>query len=133
MTSSYEYLPVPGQTVGPSYTDPELLKSSVAGSYTKRGVTLAGGQGILPIGTVLGQNSSNKKYYVYNNSGSNDIDVARCILTQTKDTEVNSGADQQANVYTRGVLKNSLVSGADSNAITDLKARRDLVTDEFYF
>lgn len=133
MTSSYEYLPVPGQTVGPSYTDPELLKSSVAGSYTKRGVTLAGGQGILPIGTVLGQKSSDKKYYVYNNGSSDGTQTAKCVLTQTKDTTVNSSADQQANVYTRGVLKNSLVSGADSAAIVDLKARTDTVTDEFYF
>ncbi len=133
MTNSYENLPVPGQSAGPSYTSPELLASTVQGSYTQRGVTLAGGQGILPIGTVLGRQTANKKYYVYNNSASDGTEVARGLLRRAADLGAAGSADQLGNIVTRGVVKNSLVSGADSAAIVDLGARVDTVTDEFYF
>jgi hypothetical protein len=60
---AYEKIPVPGFTSPTdTYVDQELLYSAVG--YTQKGVTIAGGQGILPIGTVLGRKTSDKKYYV---------------------------------------------------------------------
>ena len=41
--------------------------------------------------------------------------------------------DVQANIVIRGILKNSMVSGADADALTDLKARTDTVLGTFTF
>lgn len=126
---AYEKIPVPGFTSPTdTYVDQELLYSAVG--YTQKGVTIAGGQGILPIGTVLGRKTSDKKYYVYNNGASTGVEVARGVLRRPVDT---TGGDQLANIVIRGILKNSLVSGADSAALTDLNARQDTVLDTFTF
>jgi len=98
--------------------------------YTQKGVTIAAGQGILPIGTVLGRKTSDKKYYVYNNGASNGVEVARGVLRRPVDT---TGGDQLANIVIKGILKNSLVSGADAAALVDLNARQDTVLDTFTF
>ncbi len=133
MTSAYEKLPVPGYSTGPSYQPVEILASSVAGSYTKWGVTLAGGQGILPAGCVLARKSSDKKYYVYDNAGSGGVEVAVGVLCYTVDTGATGAPDQLANIYKRGVLKLSKISGADSPAIVDLNARLSSADDTFIF
>lgn len=126
---SYEKIPVPGFTSPTdTYVDPELLYSAVG--YTQKGVTIASGQGILPIGTVLGRKTSDKKYYVYDNSLSTGVEVARGVLRRAVDT---TDGDQLANMVIKGILKNSLVSGADSGALTDLNARQDTVLDTFSF
>lgn len=111
--------------------DQELLYSAHA--FTQKGVTLAGGQGILPIGTVLGQKTSNKKWYVYATGNSDGTQTARGILRNAVDTGSAGAADQQANIVIRGILKLSLVSGADSGAITTLGARTDTVLGTFVF
>lgn len=128
MAEQFERLPVPGFTTGDVTKDPELMYS-MAG-YTQKGVTIAGGQGILPIGTVLGRKTSDKKYYVYNNALSTGVEVARGILRKAVDT---SAGDQLANIVIKGIVKNSLVSGADSAALVDLNARQDTVLDTFTF
>ena len=133
MVNSYENIPVPGQHVGPSYTDDEVLYSSAIGSYTQKCVTLAGGQGVLPAGTVLARKTSDKKYYVYNNGGSGGLEVARGVLRKAADTGAAGSADQLANILIRGVLKLDLVSGADSAAIVDLGARVDDTRNTFIF
>lgn len=126
---AYEKIPVPGFTSPTdTFVDPELMASM--DGYLQKGVTVAAGQGILPIGTVLGRKTSDKKYYVYNNGASNGVEVARGILRRPVDT---SKGDQLANIVYRGVVKNSLVSGADSAALTDLNARVDTVADLFIF
>jgi hypothetical protein len=129
MATVYQKIPVPG-FVSPTsqFTDPEILYSTVG--YTQKGVTVAGGQGILPAGTVLGRKTSDKKYYVYNNSGSGGVDVARGVLRRAIDT---TGGDQLSNIVITGILKNSLLSGADSAALTDLGATVDTVRDTFKF
>lgn len=129
MAEQFERLPVPGFTTGDVTNDPELM-ASIANGYHQKGVTIAGGQGILPIGTVLARKTSDKKYYVYNNGGSGGVEVARGILRKAVDT---SKGDQLANIVYSGVVKNNLVSGADSAAITDLGARVDTVANTFTF
>ncbi len=132
MATVYEKIPVPGVTSPTStYTDPEILYSTAG--YTQKGVTLAGGQGILPAGTVLARKTADKKYYVYNNSGSGGLEVARGILRRGVDTGAAGAADQLGNIVIAGILKNSLLSGADSSALTDLGAVTNTVMDTFKF
>lgn len=129
MATAYQKIPVPGFTSPTStFTDPEILYSTVG--FTQKGVTLAAGQGILPAGTVLARKTSDKKYYVYNNGGSGGLDTARGVLRRAVDT---TGGDQLSNIVIAGILKNSLVSGADSGALTDLGATVDSVRDTFKF
>lgn len=112
--------------------DQELLYSTAG--FTQVGVTLAGGQGILPTGCVLGRKTSDKKYYVYATGNSDGTQVARGILRQGTDTGVGGAAkDVQGNLVIRGIVNLSLVSGADSGAITTLNARSDTVLGLFSF
>jgi len=131
MATVYEKLPVPGYSQGPTYTDTEILYSYAG--FTQKGVTLAGGQGILPAGTVLGRKTSDKKYYVYNNGASTGVEVARGVLRRDVDTGAAGAADQLANIVIAGILKLGAVSGADSAALTDLGAVTDSVRGTFKF
>jgi hypothetical protein len=132
MANAYQMLPVPGYQQGPEYTDPEILYSTAG--FTQKGVTLAGGQGILPAGTVLGRKTSDKKYYVYDNVGSGGVEVARGVLRRAVDTGASgTTVDQLGNIVIAGILKLNLVSGADAGAITDLGAVTDSVRNTFKF
>lgn len=127
MATEYEKIPVPGFTSPTGeFIDSELLYSYAG--FTQKGVTLAAGQGILPIGTVLGRKTSDKKYYVYNNSASDGTEVARGVLRRPVNT---TDGDQLGNIVIAGILKLSLVSGADANALTDLGAVTDSVRGTF--
>jgi hypothetical protein len=132
MTTVYPKIPTPGYTE-PTYTatDPEILYSTAR--FTQIGVTIAGGQGILPAGTVLGRQTVDKKYYVYNNGASNGIQTARGVLRCAVDTGAAGAADQQGNLVISGIVKLSKVSGADAGALTDLGATTDAVLDTFKF
>jgi len=121
-------VPTPGFTQGATVSDSEILYSTAG--YTQKGVTLLGGKGILPAGTVLGRVTGSKKWTVYDNGKSDGTEVARGVLRQTTDT---TNGDVQANIVIRGILKNSMVSGADSAALTDLGARTDTVLGTFTF
>lgn len=130
MATAYQKIPVPGFTSPISnYTDPEILYSTVG--YTQKGVTLAGGQGVLPAGTVLAQKTSDKKYYVYNNAAGDGTEVARGVLRRPVDTGAAGSEDQLSNIVIAGILKNNMVSGADAAAITDLGATVDTVRGTF--
>jgi hypothetical protein len=125
-------IPAPGYTKGNYSTDDELMYSMQG--YTQKGVTLAAGQGIVPLGTVMGRVTSTKKWKVYNNAASDGTEVARGILRNTVDTGTSSsGTEYQANIVIMGIVKNSKVSGADSAALVDLGARQDTVLDLFSF
>lgn len=128
MTSAYQKLPVPGFSTGATFTDPEILYSTAG--HTQKGVTIAGGQGILPAGTILGRKTSDKKYYVYANGGSGGVETARGVLRRAVDT---STGDQLGNIVIAGILKLDMVSGADSAALTDLGATTDSVRNTFKF
>jgi hypothetical protein len=125
-------LPQPGYTKGNYSTDDELLASTAG--FTQKGVTLAPGIGILPMGTVLGRNSTTKLWEVYASGKSNGAQVPRGVLRNSTDTGTDTTVPGfQANIVIQGILKNSKLSGADSNAVTVLNARQDTVLDLFTF
>ncbi len=124
-------IPAPKYSKGNYSLDDELMYSMVG--YTQKGVTLAAGQGILPLGTVMGRVTSTKLWKVYNNAASDGTEVARGILRQTVDTGTSGSDKLQGNIVIAGIVKNSKVSGADSAALTDLNARTDTVLDTFSF
>lgn len=141
-TPSFPKIPVPtnsgvikqfGTGGGPvaAPLDNELQWSTHA--FTQTGVTVAGGQGILPMGCVLGQKTADKKYYVYAAGNSDGTQTARGILRNAIDTGAAGSPDQQANIVIRGILKLAFISGADSGAITTLVARTDTVLGTFTF
>lgn len=132
MANVYDTIPVPSLASGDTFTDSELLYSYAG--FSQKGVTLAGGQGILPIGCVLGRKTSDKKYYPYNNSNSDGTEVARGILRRSVDTGTGGTAkDVLGNIVIAGILKLSLISGSDSAALTDLNAVSDSVRGTFKF
>jgi len=94
------------------------------------GATLLADQGILPAGCALGYQSATKKYVLYDNAGSGGAETCKGFLLEKMDT---TDADCLANIVLGGALKNSALSGADSNAITDLNARVDTERDLFVF
>jgi Bacteriophage lambda head decoration protein D len=114
-------------------TDAELLFST-NGGFTQKGVTLATGQGILPVGTCLGRVTATKLYVPYNAGNSDGSQVPRGFLRTAADTGTTLyPRGLMANIVIRGILKSSLVSGADTNAITLLGARVDTVIGSFTF
>jgi len=114
MAEQFDRIPVPGFKRGDVYTDPELLYSTAG--FTQKGVTLAGGQGILRLGTLLAQHSTSKKYYQYNNAGSNGLNSVVGFLRRSIDTNANNSEDVLANIVISGQLKQEHVSYANSNA-----------------
>lgn len=126
---SFEKIPSPGfSSPTHKYAPTEILYSAVG--LRQKGVTLAANQGILPAGTVLAQHSTNKRYYVYANGGSNGLGTAVGVLRRAADTRT---GEQQGNIVISGALKLSLVSGADSGAITTLNARTSAAMGTFIF
>lgn len=130
-----DVLPAPSfKSTGEFTTDDEILAGYSPPPHQK-GVTLKPGQGILPTGTVLAHDAASKKYVVYNNSEDATAGgTAAGVLRKAVDTGADSSADGKlGNIVFGGVLKNSKLSGLDSNAITDLNGRQDTVRDLFIF
>ena len=147
MPDSFEFDPAPGVTkptheygtpVGTSgYQDQfltevvqELLASTVA--YRQRGVTLAGGQGVIPTGTVLAQQTSTGLYFMHDASQSDGRQLAIGILRDSRDTgggtngpggtTVTSPSGKVAtacmgNLVWSGALNASLISGTDTTSL----------------
>lgn len=133
MPDSFEFDPAPGVTkptheygtpVGTAgYQDQflteavqELLASTVA--YRQRGVTLAGGQGVLPTGCVLGQKTADGKYYKYTSGASDGTQTAAGILRDARDTSPSGvSRDVQGNLVYSGALNASLISGTDTASL----------------
>lgn len=134
MASQYQKLPVPGY-VNPTadYVDPEILYSTVG--FTQKGVTLGSGVGVLAAGTVLGQKTSDKKYYPYSNAKSDGTETARGVLRRPVDTGTSTSPanDQVSNIVIAGILKLNMVVGSDAAALTDLGATVDTVRGTFKF
>jgi hypothetical protein len=99
----------------------ELLKSYAG--FTQRGVTLAGGNGILPTGCVLAQQTSTQLYFPYAAAASDGTQIALGVLRDARDTGGTSdptGATSQAclgNMVIRGILDLTLVSGTDTTSL----------------
>jgi hypothetical protein len=125
-------IPAPGFVVGNSTSDLELLYSTA--KFTQKGVSLKPGQGIIPLGTVLGQVTATKQWVVYSSGAGDGSQNPVGLLRQTVDTGV-AGSTQvfQNNIVISGIVKNSLVSGADANAITKLGAVVKTAIDAFSF
>lgn len=125
-------VPAPGFFKGATSDDPELLFSTAR--FTQKGVTLAAGQGIVEIGQVLAQRTTDKKWVKYDNGGSDGAGVARGFLRRSIDTGADEDAPEyQGNIVISGILKNALVKGLDSAAIADLNARVDDAWDTVTF
>jgi hypothetical protein len=94
----------------------ELLASTVA--YRQRGVTLAGGQGVLPTGCVLAQDVTTGKYWAYAVAGANGRAVAIGILRDARNTTPGGvSTDTQGNLVWSGALNLSLISGTDTTSL----------------
>lgn len=129
-------IPSPGFWKGNTLADPELLYSTAR--FTQKGVTLAAGQGVVDIGQVLAQRTTDKKWVRYNDAGADGADVARGIMRRGVDTGTDpEGMTFQANVVISGILKLPLIKGLDgaggAAAVADLNARTDDALDTFTF
>lgn len=95
----------------------ELLASTVA--YRQRGVTLAGGQGVLPTGCVLAQKTADGKYYKHDASQSDGRQVPVGILRDGRNTSPSGvSTDVQGNLVWSGALNAALISGTDTTSLT---------------
>lgn len=133
MPDSFEIGPAPGYTkptheygtpVGAAgYQDQflteavqELLASTVA--YRQRGVTLAGGQGVVPTGCVLAQQTSTGLYFKHDNTQADGRQIPVGILRDARNTTPNGTATQvQGNLVYSGALNASLISGTDTTSL----------------
>jgi hypothetical protein len=131
----------------------ELLKSYHR--FTQWGVTLAGGQGVLPTGCALGQRTSNKKYYLYAAAASDGTQNCVGFLRDSRDTGGPASpagkvaTDALGNVVVGGILDLTLLSGTDTTSliggtaggigsaatgvVTQLKGRIAADTAAFFF
>ena len=150
---SYPVLPVPGltdptRTYGSSFGDSfhapavlELLFST--DGYTQRGAMLAGGQGVIPTGTVLAQYTSGANQYLYapygGSGASNGLNVPLGFLRNGVDT---GGASSPAGIPAqpvlgilvyRGIVNYAVTSGLDTNAQGLLNGRVDNAIGAFSF
>jgi hypothetical protein len=123
-------LAVPGQTYVGNVEDPEILFSTATGSYLEKGVTIAAGQGVLPAGQCIAQNTTDKKYYIYAEAGVDGVGVCLGILHR----EVGSDdVDVQANILFRGSVKGEMLVGLTAAAIVDLNGRTLVRADQDVF
>jgi hypothetical protein len=152
---SFEFDYQPGFTkptheYGQSYGDEfhaeavqELLFSVNAG-YTQKGVTLAGGQGVLPTGAVLARHTASGLYVLYQAGATDGRQTPIGILRDARDTGYSGGTLvgpsgnltlsgttttyvasasgkaatlAQANLVYRGVLNANLISGTDTTSL----------------
>lgn len=125
-------IPLPGMRKGSEFTPDELLASTAG--FTQAGVTFEPGRGIVPLGCGLGRLTATKRWVAYDNAASDGSEVCRGINRRTVDTGTDpDGPLVGGNIVRHGIVKNSKLSGIDSNAITDLNARADTVQDLFVF
>lgn len=151
---SFQEIPIPGfikpthtygDTFGDEFHAPTVfeLLASTEGGFTQRGVILAGGQGALPTGTVLGQYASGANQYMYGvyNSAASDtgLRVPLGFLRNAVDT---GGASSPSGLpatnvagllVDRGILNYNVISGLDANAVGLLNGRTDNAVNRFYF
>ena len=111
-------IPAPGFYKGNVSTDDELLDSTAR--FTQKGVTLAPGQGAIPLGTVVSRRAD-KKWIV----------AASGAVGYPLRTGVNTGTDVNGkvflgNIVVSGILKLDRVKNADVAAyVNTMNARSD--------
>jgi hypothetical protein len=154
-SSEFDYTPgftKPTHEYGTSYGDEfhaevvQELLASVSAGYTQRGVTLAGGQGVLPTGAVLARHTASGLYTLYQSGASDGRQNPVGVLRDARDTGGAGGATTtlvgpngtitlsgsttyggspagkaatmaQANLVYRGILNANLVSGTDTTGL----------------
>lgn len=113
-----------GQEFGDEFHAPrvqELLKSYHR--FTQFGVTLAGGQGLLPTGCAIAQKASDKKYYLYAATQTDGRQNCQGFLRDARDTGGGNSptgklsTDTQGNIVVGGILDLTLLSGTDSTSL----------------
>jgi hypothetical protein len=127
-------IPSPGFYKGNTSDDPELLYSYAR--FTQKGATLAAGQGVLPLGTVMAQRSTDKKWVAFASGGADGAGKARGVLRRGVDTGTDANAPEyQGNIVISGILKlNQVKLGSNSATIvSDLNARTDDAFGTFTF
>jgi hypothetical protein len=133
-TAEGNVLRPPGYSQYDLFRPREIMASTAR--FTQKGVTIGAGQGVIYAGHCMGRRTANKKYYKYNNNNADGTDTAKGILRESADTgtaAAGNSRDLLGNIVMSGILKNSMLSGVDSNAITDLNARVDSDRDWFIF
>jgi hypothetical protein len=152
VTDSFEFDPSPGYTkptheYGTSFGDEfhaeavqELLLSMVG--YTQRGVTLAGGQGPLPTGSVIARHTASGLYFLYQPGATDGRQTPAGVLRDGRDTGGTGGTPAQytftgqtpsyapspggkvanscqGNLVWRGSLNLNVMSGTDATNIVN--------------
>ncbi len=155
MPDSYEFDYSPGYTkptheYGTPFGDDfhaqavqELLLSTAG--YTQRGVTLLGGQGVVPTGAILARESTSGQYTMYQPLATNGRNIALGVLRDARDTGGAGGATTTlvggngnvsissttyaaspagltakpclGNLVIRGILNANLISGTDTASL----------------
>lgn len=110
-------------------TDPELLYSEA--NKLKKGGTIAGGQGILRLGTFVAQNQTTLRYERFDENS--EAAVPPVMLVRSIDTDAEDATDQQANFYANAAVKLEYVQAANSEnalnaavALLNARVRPDL-------
>jgi hypothetical protein len=133
LNDSFEFDYVPGYTKpthehGTPFGDEfhaervdELLASMVA--YRQRGVTLAGGQGVLPTGAVIARQTANGKYYIVAPAASDGTQTPLGLLRNGRDTGGTGSpsgkvsTDALGNLVYSGAVFLALISGTDTTSL----------------
>jgi hypothetical protein len=132
-TDSFEFDYIPGYTkptheygteFGDEFHAPKVLEllQSMQG-YTQYGVTLAGGQGVLPTGCAIARKTADKKYYVYAATASDGTQNCGGFLRDARDTGGSSSpagkpsTDCLGNLVVAGLLNLSVISGTDTTSL----------------
>jgi hypothetical protein len=137
---AYEYMgnTIPAPSLSPDSAfsfDPELKYSTVG--YSQKGGTIKGGQGILPLGTVVARDTVSKQWVKFQSGGANGAGVAAGVLRKTIDTGTAGDGKFEVNIAFRGSLKYNLVSSANgaqlAAAVTALGATVNPTLNIFTF
>lgn len=103
-------IPAPGYSVSGFTADEEILWST--NDYNQKGVTLAPGQGLLRLGTLLKRNETTKLYEKATSAASAEGILRASVDTGTDDSE--DAQKYQANILFAGFLKLDKLKRANS-------------------
>jgi len=103
-----------------SYIPKEVRATGCEAYFYAKPVTIVSGSGVLDVGTVLGRVTASGKFKAYNNANSDGSEVAVGILVERVDA---TSRDVNSSAWVQGHFVESLLTGLDANAKTDLGSR----------
>lgn len=109
---------MPGYGTTQTQTFPEVLASTDLQAKMPGGVLLAGGNGVIKKGTVLGKVTATGKFVPYNPTATDGSQTAVCILDNDQDT---TNGDVGASAWIAGIFNSAALTGLDENAKSQLK------------